>query len=116
MSIAREISEHGFGTGEGSLGVDLLANQYTQSVRRLDQIGHVEGDKLLIGGSRRRSSHHTNRDKTMKDLRHRSQSERLSIAEALTQALGKNEHEHEEGGELSFLVGCPEPRHQPQTD
>jgi len=43
-----------------------------------------------------------------------SQSERLSIAEALTQALGKNEHE--EGGELSFLVGWREQRHQPRTD
>jgi hypothetical protein len=53
-------------------------------------------------------------DMTMKDLRHSSQSEHLSIAEALTEALGNDEHAEE--GELSFPVGCPGPKHQPETD
>jgi hypothetical protein len=45
------------------------------------------------------------------DFQHRSQPERLSMAEQLAKQLPQ-----EEEVELSFLVGCPEPKHKPETD
>jgi quinol monooxygenase YgiN len=46
----------------------------------------------------------------VKQFENRSQEERLSLAEQLMRATQDQE------GNLSFLVGCPEPKHQPETD
>jgi hypothetical protein len=46
-----------------------------------------------------------------KHFEHRSQGERLSLGEALFQAMCRGKEV-----ELSFLVGAPAPRQAPETD